>query len=240
MQDIEKDNPNIRPEEGDGRDARNSQNLITEDVVRGMFGESGESVKRRKKRLKRHRTMPDGEIRDPFENMDQKLEKEKRRREKGINVPDFVLEGHRKPAAKKRKKSLRERLLRGRKKAAGRKSRHKAPAAAEVSSGAPTDTEDMISIDEIKEKVKNDDGRMSTSGFIIAMAVLLVGVLAIVLVTFAISRMSRAVAGGADSSAYESAVETNAEPAGHVPVSRRDAGRQRGNSQDRVRCPLHI
>ena len=118
MRDIEKDNPTIRPEEGDGRDVGNSQDLITEDVVRGMFGESGDSVKRRQKRQKRRRTMPDGEIRDPFENMDQKLEEEKRRREKGIDVPDFVLEGQKKPAEKKRKKSLRERMAKGRKKTA--------------------------------------------------------------------------------------------------------------------------
>ena len=213
MQEIEKDNPDTRPEEGNGHDAGNNQELITEDVVRGMFGESGESVKRRKKRRKRRRTMPDGEIRDPFENMDQKLEEEKRRREKGIDVPDFVLEGQKKPAEKKRKKSFRKRLLRGRKKTAERKSRQKAPAAAEVGSGTPTDTEDMINIDEIKEKVKNDDGRMSTSGFIIAMAVLFVGMFAIVLVTFAVSRMSRAVMGGADSSFSESAAEIYSEPA---------------------------
>lgn len=113
MQEFEKDNPGTRPEEGNGHDAGNSQELITEDVVRGMFGESGESVKRRKKRKKRRRTMPDGEIRDPFENMNQKLEEEKRRREKGIDVPEFVLEGQQKQAGEKRKKSFRERLLRG-------------------------------------------------------------------------------------------------------------------------------
>ena len=213
MQEFEKDNPGTRPEEGNGRDAGNSQDLITEDVVRGMFGESGESEKRRKKRKKRRRTMPDGEIRDPFENMNQKLEKEKRRREKEIDVPEFVLEGQQKPAGKKRKRSLRERLLRGRKKTAERKIRHKTPAAAEVGRAAPIDTEDMINIDEIKEKVKNDDGRMSTSGFIIAMAVLFVGMFAIVLVTFAVSRMSRAVTGGVDSSYAESAVEITSEPA---------------------------
>ena len=71
----------------------------------------------------------------------------------------------------------------------------------------------MINIDEIKEKVKNDDGRMSTSGFIIAMAVLFVGMFAIVLVTFAVSRMSRAVTGGEDSSYYESAAEISSAPA---------------------------
>ncbi|MBQ3405686.1 MAG: hypothetical protein IJH11_00370 [Lachnospiraceae bacterium] len=212
MRDIEKDNPTIRPEEGDGRDVGNSQDLITEDVVRGMFGESGDSVKRRQKRQKRRRTMPDGEIRDPFENMDQKLEEEKRRREKGIDVPDFVLEGQKKPAEKKRKKSLRERMVKGRKKTAAGKSRNKSRAAEEVRHDAATETDDMI-IDDLKEKVKNDDGRMSTSGFIIAMAVLFVGMLAIVLVTFTISRMARAVTGGADSSAYESAVDIASEPA---------------------------
>ena len=108
MQDIEKDNPDIRPEEGNGRNEGDSQDLITEEVVRGMFGESEESVKRRKKRRKRRRTMPDGEIRDPFENMNLKLEEEKRRREKGIDVPEFVLEGQKKPAEKKRKKSKRK------------------------------------------------------------------------------------------------------------------------------------
>ena len=213
MQEIEKGNPDIQPEEGYDRDEQKSQDLITEDVVRGMFGESGETAKRRKKIHKRRRTMPDGEIRDPFENMDQKLEEEKRRREKGIDVPDFVLEDQKKTTGRKRKKSLRDRFFRGRKKTSDRKSRHKAPAAAEVTSDAATDTEDMISIDEIKEKVKNDDGRMSTSGFIIAMAVLFVGMLAIVLVTFAISRMSRAVTGGSDSSVYESTAEISSEPA---------------------------
>ena len=116
MQEIEKDNADIRPEEGNGPDARKSQDLITEDVVRGMFGESGESVKRRRKRRKKRRTMPDGEIRDPFENMNQKLEEEKRRREKGIDVPDFVLEGQKKAAGKKRKKPLKVRLFGSRKK----------------------------------------------------------------------------------------------------------------------------
>ena len=43
MQEFEKDNPGTRPEEGNGRYSGNSQDLITEDVVRGMFGESGES-----------------------------------------------------------------------------------------------------------------------------------------------------------------------------------------------------
>ena len=103
MQEIEKGNPDIQPEEGYGRDEQKSQDLITEDVVRGMFGESGETAKRRKKRHKRRRTMPDGEIRDPFENMDQKLEEEKRRREKGIDVPDFVLEDQKKTTGRKRK-----------------------------------------------------------------------------------------------------------------------------------------
>ena len=70
----------------------------------------------------------------------------------------------------------------------------------------------MISINELKEKVKNDDGRMSTSGFIIAMAILFVGMFAIVLVTFAVSRMSRAVTGGLDSSVYETTAETAREP----------------------------
>ena len=223
MQDIEKDNSDIWSEEGNGRNEGNSQDLITEDVVRGMFGESGESVKRRKKKRKRHRTMPDGEIRDPFENMNLKLEEEKRRREKGIDVPEFVLEGQKKPTEKKRKKSLRERVFRGRKKKTVRKSMHRAPAAAKVSSESPTDTEDMINIDEIKEKVKNDDGRMSTSGFIIAMALLFVGMFMIVLVTFAVSRMSRAVTGGADSSAYESAADISSEaadePESEQPVS---------------------
>ena len=226
MQEIEKDNADIRPEEGNGPDARKSQDLITEDVVRGMFGESGESVKRRRKRRKKRRTMPDGEIRDPFENMNQKLEEEKRRREKGIDVPDFVLEGQKKAAGKKRKKPLKVRLFGSRKKAAAKKGRHNAPAAYEEKHETPADTEDMINIDEIKEKVKNDDGRMSTSGFIIAMALLIVGMFAIVLVTFAISRMSRAVTGGSDSSAYESAAETSAEqtaePESEQPVSAAD------------------
>lgn len=226
MQEIEKDNADIRPEEGNGPDARKSQDLITEDVVRGMFGESEESVKRRRKRRKKRRTMPDGEIRDPFENMNQKLEEEKRHREKGIDVPDFVLEGQKKAAGKKRKKPLKVRLFGSRKKAAAKKGRHNAPAAYEEKHETPADTEDMINIDEIKEKVKNDDGRMSTSGFIIAMALLIVGMLAIVLVTFAISRMSRAVTGGSDSSAYESAAETSAEqtaePESEQPVSAAD------------------
>ena len=213
MQDIDKESPDLRPEEGNGRDAANSRDLITEDVVRGMFGENGENVKLRKKRQKRRRTMPDGEIRDPFENMDQKLEEEKRRREKGIDVPDFVRGGQKKAAGKKRKKSLRERLFRGRKKTAVKRSRRKAPAAYEERHETPADTEDMINIDDIKEKVKNDDGRMSTSGFIVAMTILFVGMFAIVLVTFAISRMSRAVTGGSDSSAYVSTVETSREPA---------------------------
>ena len=226
MQEIEKDNADIRPEEGNGPDARKSQDLITEDVVRGMFGESEESVKRRRKRRKKRRTMPDGEIRDPFENMNQKLEEEKRHREKGIDVPDFVLEGQKKAAGKKRKKPLKVRLFGSRKKAAAKKGSHNAPAAYEEKHETPADTEDMINIDEIKEKVKNDDGRMSTSGFIIAMALLIVGMLAIVLVTFAISRMSRAVTGGSDSSAYESAAETSAEqtaePESEQPVSAAD------------------
>ena len=128
MQEIEKDTPNIQPAEGQGTDERKSQNLITEDDVRGMFGENGESVKRRKRRRERRRTMPDGEIRDPFENMNQKLEEKKRRREKGIDVPDFVLEGQKKPVEKKKKESLHERFFRDRKKTAVSKSRHKAPA----------------------------------------------------------------------------------------------------------------
>ena len=38
MRDIEKDNPTIRPEEGDGRDVGNSQDLITEDAFAACSG----------------------------------------------------------------------------------------------------------------------------------------------------------------------------------------------------------
>ncbi len=209
MQEIE--NENIGGELFEGKDpphADQSRKRISEADVREMFGENRENIRRRKKRNRR-RSMPEGEIRDPLEKMTQEFDEVRKRKEKQIDVPGFVLAESKKKPEKEPEKEPAGRLF-----SRWRRKKKKVEPVRQAAAPTPADAEDMIDIDEIKEKIKNDDGKMSTSGFLIAMGVLFAAVFLIVLVTFTASRMSRAIKGNVDSSDYDSSVEV---PAQSVP-----------------------
>lgn len=202
MQDNENGNPGELPDEGSGALRSDGEKLISEADVREMFGEDEKVIRRRKRWQARRRSMPNGEIRDPLENLDKRIEEQKRRREKGIDVPDFMFRRTKKSEVREEKHGW-PGFWRGEKKReAERKEEQQNPANAE----------DMIDIDELKEKVKNDDGRMSTPGFLIAMVVLFVSVFAIVMVTFAVSRMTKLISDGVASVTSELSGESTEIP----------------------------
>ena len=69
MQDNENENPGEKPDEGNGALRCDEEKLISEADVREMFGEDERVIRRRKRWQARRRSMPEGEIRDPLENL---------------------------------------------------------------------------------------------------------------------------------------------------------------------------